>query len=618
MPLMRRLNPRRADEAGAVAVLYAILMLVLLGTAAVAIDTGQVYAKRASLQSAVDQAVLAAAAELDGTNTCTPTAIAAAKNYLVANWIDQGGDPKAIGNIDLTSNNVDASGRGDGYIVCTKWQVQLWAPTAKVNLGLARAVTSKTKVEVPAYAAAEVRSPRLAATMPFYATPACSTGMQVLSTDSHGHTTPPVIPLTPSSATTNNSNLTNLSVRSTPVGTAVPSLVITGTNFRTPSLVTQVGFTTASGDHFFVNVTAAMINAGGTSITVAVPASVINLPDLWYVRVLKGGLWSTNDGNSTTGVEPFTVGDERLYCMDSTTGNFGSLGIDRTPSISNPNTLLSVNVADGIDHSLATMPGAPSAPNLCNGVSGAVQAPVNGQNCVPTDTGLPANALEEGMITGIGSYKGRLDKPATPPCSRPNRSVSGYSLNDDVLSCFFTDPSIRVGDVTKSTYTGAPVISPAIFNSPRFVWVPLITDPPNGKKDVSIQGFRPGFITDQPASGTLNAPGATVGVPNGLTLSGTKVREMDIWFIHPNALPPPRAQPARKRTTEAPARRSSSSSTESSTRAPTLDPRISTATSHQTHQKLQPSPSSSEGTHSWLAAPRCSSPPYSSPPSEPQ
>ena len=254
--------------------------------------------------------------------------------------------------------------------------------------------------------------------------------------------------------------------------------------------------------------------------------------------MLKGGLWSANDGNATTGVQKFTVGDERLYCMDSVTGNFGSLGIDRTPSVGNPNTLISINVADGIDHSLATMPNAPSAPNLCNGVSGAIQSPINGQNCVPTDTGLPANALEEGMITGIGSYKGRLDKPATAPCSRSNVNVSGYSLNDDVLSCFFTDPSIRVGDVTKSTFTGAPVISPAIFQLPPLRMGPAHRVPPNGKKDVSIQGFKPGFIMDQAASGTLSAPGTTTGTPNGLTLNGTKVREMKVWFIHPNALPP--------------------------------------------------------------------------------
>jgi hypothetical protein len=528
---------RRRDESGAVAVMVALMSMVILGMAAIAIDMGQVYAKRASLQSAVDQAVLAAAADLDGTNVCTPGAIAAAQQYLISNWIDQGGDPKALGDIDLAADNTLADGRKDGYMVCNKWRVDLYAPTAKVSLGLAKAVTDETSYNVPAHAAAEIRSPRLG-TLPFYATPACSNGQQVLSTDSSGHSTPPVIPLIPFSSPSNNSNLTALSVTSTPTGTGVPSLVITGTNFNTPSPVTAVGFTTASGDHFEVTVGSGATINSATQITVApVPTGVTNFADIWYVRVLKDGLWSTNDGNATSGVKKFTVGDEKLYCMDSVSGNFGSLAIERTPAVGNPNTLISLNVALGIDHELGTMPNAPSAPNLCNGVAGAIKAAVDGQNCVETDTGLPANALEEGMITGINGYPGRLNKGPTSPCTRSNVTVGGYSLNDDVLSCFFTDTSIRVGDVTKSTYTGEPVISPAIFDSPRFVWVPIITSPPSGKKDVSIQGFKPGFITDQPASGTKGSPGSTVTIPNGLTLSGTKVREMKIWFINPDALP---------------------------------------------------------------------------------
>ena len=55
---------RDRTESGTVAVMVALMSMVILGMAAVAIDVGQVYAKRASLQSAVDQAVLAAAAEL--------------------------------------------------------------------------------------------------------------------------------------------------------------------------------------------------------------------------------------------------------------------------------------------------------------------------------------------------------------------------------------------------------------------------------------------------------------------------------------------------------------------------------------------------------------------------
>ena len=535
----RPIEARRRDESGAIAVMVALMSMVILGMAAVAIDMGQVYAKRASLQSAVDQAVLAAAAELDGTLVCTTGAIDAAKQYLISNWIDQGGDPKALGDVDLTADNTLPDGRKDGYMRCNKWRVELYAPTAKVNLGLAKAVTNVTTINVPAYAAAEIRSPRLG-TLPFYATPTCSTGQQVLSTDSSGHATLPVVPLVPSTTTRNDSDVTVLTPSSTPVGTPISNFIITGTNFTTPTAVTAVGFTTASGDHFQVPIGAgtAVINSS-TKITVAsIPAGVISKDDIWYIRVFKDGKWSALDGNATSGVRKFTVGDEKLYCNLSDKGNFGSLKINRTPAISNPNTLIYYNTALGVDHELSTAPGAPTAPKFCTAGSGFVTADVDGQNCLATDTGLPANALEEGMITG-STPLARLRKPPSAPCTRANVTVSSYSLNDDVLSCFFTSPTVRVGDVTGNTYTGEPAISPAIFDSPRFVWVPIIAEPPSGaSQNVSVQGFKPGFITDQPATGTKGSPGTTTGVPNGLTLEGTtKVREMRVWFINPNALP---------------------------------------------------------------------------------
>jgi hypothetical protein len=537
--MLRTSTGRASDrnDNGTIAVMVALMSLVILGMAAVAIDVGQVYAKRASLQSAVDQAVLAAAAELDGTTVCTTGAVDAAKQYLLSNWIDQGGDPKVLGDFKL-DNTTSADGTFNGRITCNKWRVELWSPTAKVNLGLAKAVTNQSNIRVPAHAVAEVRSPRLG-TLPFYATPTCSNGQQVLSTDSSGHATLPVVPLTPSTLTLNTSNVTALAPTSTPVGTPVSNLVVTGTNFTSPTPVTAVGFTTASGDHFQVPIGAGTaVITSSTRITVlSVPAEVIAKDDIWYVRVLKGGNWSALDGNATSGVQKFTVGDEKLYCNLSDKGNFGSLTINRNPPISNKNTLIYYNTALGVDHELSTAPGAPSAPKFCTAGGGFVTAAVDGQNCLSMDTGLPANALEEGMITGTTPV-GRLRKPATSPCTRPNVTVSSYSLNDDVLSCFFTTATTRVGDVTGSTYTGEPVISPAIFDSPRFVWVPIITEPPSGaSQNVSVQGFKPGFITDQPASGTRGSPGTVTGVPNGLTLSGTKVREMRVWFIHPNALP---------------------------------------------------------------------------------
>ncbi|KQZ67284.1 Tad domain-containing protein [Nocardioides sp. Root151] len=523
---------RPRGERGASAVLFALLALVLLGVGAVAVDMGQVYAKRASLQSAVDQAVLAAAPEIDGTNVCTPLSKEIAAEYLLKNWIDQGGDPKALGDIKL-----DGTLKG-GNVKCSGWRIELTAPVAKVNFGLAKAVSDVDSVNVPAFAAAEVKSPPRNGNMPFYASSTCNYGQQILSQDSNGHGSPPVIPLTPTTPTLTNASPTGLSTSLSPVGTSLPGFVITGTNLTG---VTKVGFTNASGDHW-------ESPGGGTTMTVnsntkitvsTVPSDVINNDDIWYVRVFKDNKWSATDGNATSGVKKLTIGDEKLFCQGSEQGNFGSLYIDRNDGKTaggGPNGMLALNVALGLSHSLGTMPGAPNAPNLCSGVAGAIQTATNGQNCLSTDTGLPANALGDGLINGVSGYPGRLVRPATSPCSRPNTSVGGKSLNDDVLSCFFTNSSVRVGDVTQASYDGGPVISPDIFKSPRFLWVPIITEAPNGKKDVSVQGFRPGFITDQPASATKNSPG-TVPTENGIDLNGTKVRELRVWFLNEKALP---------------------------------------------------------------------------------
>lgn len=528
--MYQRPMARRRDERGATAVLFGLLALVLLGVGAVAVDMGQVYAKRGSLQSTVDLAVLAAAPELDGTNTCTAKAVAAAEAYLQDNWIDEAHDPFSV-------NLGGSPGDDDGFIRCTGWKVKLWAPKAHVDFGLAKALSSSNDgLDVPATAEAAVMSARLH-TMPYYATPSCSNGLQVLSTDSKGQSSPPPIPLTPSSAVNNLLvDVTGLSITVSPLYAAIPSLVITGTGFTG---ATKVGFTTASGDHFeSPSAGSTMTVNSATQITVTnVPTGVINIDDNWYVRVFNANLWSASDGNAAKGVEMFTIGEPKLYCLDSSQGNFGSLLIPRNTGSNNPNTTLSLNVATGIDHALGLMPGAPNAPNECAGLPGAITDPVDGQNCVATDTGLPANALEDGLVKGISGSPGLLERPPTSPCARPNVNVSGHSINDDVLSCFFTNGAIRVGDVTKSSYSGGSVISEEIFSSPRFFYVPVISAPPNGSKDVSIQAFRAAFITDQPASGTSISPGSTQSSPNGLTLNGTKVRELRIAFINDLALP---------------------------------------------------------------------------------
>lgn len=75
---MRWLTQRMRDERGATAVLVGILMIPLLGFAAILVDVGALYAERAQLQNGADAAALAIAQECAEDSKCdAPSALAA-------------------------------------------------------------------------------------------------------------------------------------------------------------------------------------------------------------------------------------------------------------------------------------------------------------------------------------------------------------------------------------------------------------------------------------------------------------------------------------------------------------------------------------------------------------
>ncbi|MCZ2804467.1 pilus assembly protein TadG-related protein [Modestobacter sp. VKM Ac-2983] len=75
--LLRRLGRRRlADERGAVAVLVAVLLVPLLGFAAIAVDVASLYADREQLRNAADAAALAVATDCATGGCGNPTATA--------------------------------------------------------------------------------------------------------------------------------------------------------------------------------------------------------------------------------------------------------------------------------------------------------------------------------------------------------------------------------------------------------------------------------------------------------------------------------------------------------------------------------------------------------------
>lgn len=68
---MRRLSQPGNKERGAVGVLVAVMMLVLIGAGAMAVDVGQIYAERAQLQNAADAGAMAAAQQCHAAGGCT-------------------------------------------------------------------------------------------------------------------------------------------------------------------------------------------------------------------------------------------------------------------------------------------------------------------------------------------------------------------------------------------------------------------------------------------------------------------------------------------------------------------------------------------------------------------
>lgn len=68
---MRRVRESQTEERGAVSILVAILMVVLLGFVALAVDVGLMYAEKAQLQSGADAAALAIAEDCAEDGICT-------------------------------------------------------------------------------------------------------------------------------------------------------------------------------------------------------------------------------------------------------------------------------------------------------------------------------------------------------------------------------------------------------------------------------------------------------------------------------------------------------------------------------------------------------------------
>jgi Flp pilus assembly protein TadG len=563
---------RGRDESGAVAIIFAVLAMVLLSIAALGVDLGNAMNRKQLTQNSADFAALAGASGLPAVDDTTRQLVA---DYLNENSTatDGAGDCNPDAGMPVTVDMLKDSRMSNGHVEFTgNAQMKVLAPAARVQFGLA-AVMGFEDTCVQSEATVMVGTPGAEKTFPSFATDGCDWGQRTIFAPASSTTGPSFTPNlaspTDKNFTTFNLSIENPSPDSVPVDPPATTVTITGTDLDS---VTQIGFFKEDTGEVQTIGKSAFDSQNATTITITLPDDLPTLTGtagLWWVRVEAPEkdptdtnlTWSQVKSGTKLTTIPFEVGESYLRCAGVAAGSYGDLILPRKEPDVTSADWLALNVAEGLQVgpprlTLTTYPGAPtnvyggsSAPNYCVTTDArTVYSPTSppelktGTNCVDNGTGLTANAATDGLIAGIkvGSttHPGRLTKNPTTACaSGVSVIVNGLSsptlINNDVLTCFIK-AGITVEQIASKSYSGGAVLSCDVYDSPRFLYQPVVqVRPAGGSNHYSIVDFRPAFVTEQ-------APTATKGAgpinSNGVTITGGQVTQLDVVFFHPNAL----------------------------------------------------------------------------------
>jgi hypothetical protein len=601
----------RRDESGAVAIIVALLAVVLLGVSALTVDLGQGFVKKRDIQKQTDFAALAGAAGDNLPKTTTgpacniaspggysgnraqPTDLAIVDTAAYLSTQPGGSDitPDQLADCDLRNGEAaygtfsrDASG---AHLNANKNQLSVISEPKTVNFGFAQ-VLGFNSVDVAGQATVEIKT-LLRKTLPFYSFTGCDWGQKVIANPTNGQAANGV--LLSHNAETNAALLNTLTTNPASTPAQVPLYVTDpsdglkiNANAGTLAGTTDVGFflsgTNTSGPEPKTIDSTQFSVANGVLTIPHLPTAVTSVEAIWYVRVKIGGSWSpisTGSGSNTVlRALPLTVGSPSLTCgVGSNSGNFGTLDLPPDPVVAGINgdakKQVAYNMIQGLSHGLSPFPKALAAdPFYCEPPrpTGTIPWPADGTNCVPVKTGLDSDAAEMGFVLGIqnSSYNEGLlgEDTASASTKCPNNypsstthltSLRGHTINNDVLTCFFTNDSTTVSQVSSQTYTGPAVIDQSIYDSPRFVSVPVVgKQPGNGvSHDYEILDFRPAFITDQSAADNRISGAPIVsgcqsgnnfsGECNGLIYDHGQLNSVTLIFLNPKALPDPPMDP---------------------------------------------------------------------------
>lgn len=582
--ILFKLHDRRRDERGAIAIMYATMVIMLLTVAALGIDLGNAVSRKTDTQNQADFAAFdvgqkyplrIATSEALSASSPIVTDVAASLNNNQPQdddspcWRDEPATcvtPAQLVNSDLT----------DGEVRYADGGLQVIAPLTKVDFGFANVFgASGTSVHSRATVNVFSAGPRI---LPMFAVSGCDWGRQTLTSPSNAEEIVPALefpaqegPARPNEPTVYDAG-NNVVATLTPGSTDPYFMTIDASQWQK---TWKIGFFRESGDPRTIVVEGIDIRSavnttlpagppvtsltGGTLVNIVVPPAVYAQEGTWYIRAWGGENTIGDAGNEWSPVNPsgpyrapsLQVGTPVLECdAGPSDGNFGTLILPR--SIPYQPTQLPANIANGIKDPLSlTVHAQADSSGLCeHGVSGAVESDTQLRpktNCLDTDTGLPANVATEGFITynsGNGLLAGKETRDGCDPDGGSDErgvDVQGnsdvdYHINDDTLGCFLKSGK-TLAQVTADDYAGGSAFIPELFESPRFAYVPVFEVRPNsgGSQTYSIIDFRPAFITDQDP--TCSAPSYCATADNGLTIGPSGVTHMKVIFFHIDSLP---------------------------------------------------------------------------------
>lgn len=556
-----------------------LLATFFFGSAAMAVDLGNAWARKRDVQKQVDISALSVGWMLPMTTNNRMAIAGKVADYFAdqSNLVAGQSSATASQLVNGLLSDGEIFFQNSDFTACTNDcpQMRVVAPTSRVEFGLAAAI-GFDHIMVQREATVRITSelPPADKTIPFWLPTGCGYGpTEADTTQGGGNQVEPTPTPTDTASPTPTVTAAPVPYYPTPVGThvltgmAITPLAYLGT-------VNVSGYNVSGVGAQYKKVTlraypptgttfvdfAAETTGNGSVPTFTVSEEISSTPGDWRVYALAQKNNDTLEYSATHLVlrvaDPVaptptptatpspssspTAVNLAVGCVGQDRGNFGQLDAPRLEG-GTKQARLARNLAMGMDHELLPYVFATGLPERKDCGSGGSLLPGAqlddlsrpGNNCITGDTGNDGPKMMDGLVSGIsGVAPGRLDvaNGATTCPGRSNASLEGKVINNDVLSCFLRNGA-TLEDISQTTGVNSTMLDRSILDSPRFVWLPVVYATDRAQKDFQpIRQFVPGFITDETQTSAATSH-------NGLEINGNSVSVLNIFTFNRDALP---------------------------------------------------------------------------------